>query len=169
MSTTQPCWSIEFSESFLFWAILLTYNIGIHICVYIFIKLAIFILFFIFNCNIFSALHAKHLEIWKKYFVKLMTRLLLSTIHEVMWYFWMFIVNPFSLLWSIFFSRKLCFLRSPCLMLIAEWINLDTSGKPTVQFFWKITSSSWTILSISLDELNSIDWLLKGWWWIFLK
>ena len=84
--------------------------------------------------------------------------------------FWVLIVNPFSLLCSIFFlSRKLCFLRSPCLLLIAESISLDTSGKPTVGFFLKIASSSWIILSISLDELNLIDWLLKSWWWIFLK
>ena len=95
----------------------------------------------------------------KKYFVKLMSRLLHSTIHQVMWYFWVFIVNPFSLLWS----------RSPCLLLIAESISLDTSGKPTVGFFLKISSSSWIILSISLNELNLSDWLLKRWWWIFLK
>ena len=79
------------------------------------------------------------------------------------------IVTPFSLLCSIFFrSRKLCFLRSSCLLLIAESISLDTSGKPNVGFFLKISSSSWIILSISLNELNSNDWLLKR-WWIFLK
>ena len=84
--------------------------------------------------------------------------------------FWVLIVNPFSLLCSTcFFSRKLCFLRSPCLLLIAESISLDTSGKPNVGFFLKISSSSWIILSISLNELNSNDWLLKRWWWIFLK
>ena len=106
----------------------------------------------------------------KKYFMKLMSRLFHSTIHQVMWYLWVFIVNPFSLLWSIFFfSRKLCFLWSLCLLFIAESISLDTSGKPTVGFFLKITSPSWIILSISLDELNSINWLLKSWWWIFLK
>ena len=67
-------------------------------------------------------------------------------------------LTPFSLLCSIFFlSRKLCFLRSPCLLLITESISLDTSGKPTVGFFLKITSPSWIILSISLDELNLID------------
>ena len=58
-----------------------------------------------------------------------------------------------------FLSRKLCFLWSPCLLLIAESISLDTSGKPTVEFFLKITSPSWIILSISLDELNLI-WLI---------
>ena len=68
-----------------------------------------------------------------------------------------------------FFSRKLCFLWSPCLLLIAESISLDTSGKPTVGFSLKITSPSWIILSMSLDELNSFNWLLKSWWWIFLK
>ena len=96
-----------------------------------------------------------------RYFVKLMSRLLHSTIHQVMWYFWVFTENPFSLLCSVFFSRKLCFLWSPCLLLIAESISLDTSGKPTVGFFLKISSSSWIILSISLNELNSSDWLLK--------
>ena len=57
-----------------------------------------------------------------------------------------------------FFLRKLCFLWSLCLLFIAESISLDTSGKTTVGFFLKITSPSWIILSISLDELNSIDW-----------
>ena len=102
-------------------------------------------------------------------FVKIMSRLLYDTMHQVMWYFWVFIVNPFSLLWMIFSSRKLRFLWFPYLLLIDESISLDTSGKPTVGFFLKITSPSWIILSISLDELNSIDWLLKSWWWIFLK
>ena len=55
---------------------------------------------------------------------------------------WVLIVNPFSFLCSIFFlSRKLCFLRSPCLLLIAESISLDTSGKPIVGFFLKVSSS----------------------------
>ena len=85
-----------------------------------------------------------------------------------MW-FLVFIVIWFSLLWSIFFSRKLCFLWSPCLFLIAVSISLDTSGVLTVWFFLKTTSPFWIILSISLDELNSIDWLLKSSWWIFLK
>ena len=31
---------------------------------------------------------------------------------------------------------------SPCLLLIAESINVDTSGEPTVVFFLKITSPS---------------------------
>ena len=96
--------------------------------------------------------------------------ILYSTINQVMWYFWVFIENPFSLSWSnFFFSRKLYFLWSPCLLLIAESISLDSVGKSTVGFFLKITSPCWIILSISVDELNSIDWLLKSWWWLFLK
>ena len=70
---------------------------------------------------------------------------------------------------EFFFSRKSCFLWSPCLLVIAESISLDTSGKPTGRFFLKLSSSSWIIFSVSLNELSSSDWLLKRWWWIFLK
>ena len=102
--------------------------------------------------------------------MKLMNRLLYSIIHQVIWYFCGFILNPYSLLCSIFFfSRKLCFLWSSCLLFTTELISLDTSGTPTVGFFLKVTSHSWMILSIRLEEFNSIDWLLKRWWWIFLK
>ena len=84
--------------------------------------------------------------------------------------FWVLTVNPFSILYSTFFlSKNLCFLRSPYLLLIAESIRLDTSGKPTVGFFLKLSCSSWIILSISLNELNSSEWLLKRCWWIFLN
>ena len=105
----------------------------------------------------------------KKYFVKLSSQLSHSTIHQVMRYFWVFTVNPFSLFFFFFFSRKLCFFCSPCLLLIAKLISLETSGKPAVGFFLKITSPTWRIFPISPDELNSIDWLLKSWRWIFLK
>ena len=69
LSTTRPCCSTEFIESFLFWVILVTYNIDLYICIYI-CKVSYihsFFLFFlvIFNCNTFSALHAKHFEIRK--------------------------------------------------------------------------------------------------------
>ena len=138
--------------------------------VYIFIKLIIVILFLLSSTvNVFSAWHAKHFEIWK----------------YILWNWWVDCFIARSIKWCdilgvysesifpfmqfFFLSRKLCFLRSPCLLLIAESISLDTSGKPTVGFFLKISSSSWIILSISLDELNSSDWLLKSWWWIFSK
>ena len=119
LSTTRPCCSIEFIESFLFWVILVTYNIGIYICIYIYKVSYIHSFLVIFNCNVFSALHAKYFEIWKKYFVKLTSRFLHSTILQVMWYFRVFIVNQFSLLCSIFFSEENCFIWPPCLLLIA--------------------------------------------------
>ena len=168
LSTTRPCCSIEFMELSLFWVILVTYNIGIYICIYIYEVSYIHSFFVISNCSVFSALHAKHFEIWKKYFVKLTSRLLHSAIHHVMCYFWVFIVNPFFYA-VFFFSRKLCLLSSSCHLLITELISLDTSSKLTVGFFLKITSFSWIKLSVLLDELNSMDWLLKSWWWIFLK
>ena len=163
LSTKRPCCSIEFFEWFLFWVILVTYNIGIYICIYIY-KVSNILFFFFCYLHLQCFFCIACLTLWdmKKYFVKLMSRLLHSTIHQVMWYFWVFIVNPFSLLCSIFFSRKLCFICSPWLLLIAELIKLDTSGKPNVEFFLKITCPSSTILSISIDELNSIDSLLKN-------
>ena len=139
LSTTRPCCSIEFIESFLFWVILVTYNVGIYICIYIY-KVS-FIHSFLLSSTVMFFLHCMlNVLRLKKYFVKLLSRLVHSTVHQVMWYFLVFIVNPFSLLWSIFFSRKLCFLWSPCLLLIAESISLDISGKPNVGFFLKITS-----------------------------
>ena len=68
----RPCCIIEFIESFLFWVILVTYNIGIYIYIYIYkvscVQSFFFFFFFfvIFNCNVSYALHAKHFEIWKK-------------------------------------------------------------------------------------------------------
>ena len=147
-------------QSFLLWVILVTNNVGIYICIYIyevsyihFFLLSLFVMFFL-HCmlNILS---------YKKHFVKLMSRLLQSTIHRVMWHFWVFIVNPFFLLWSIFFLKNTVF---PLVTLtLAESINLGTSGKPTMGIFLKIASPSWIIFSVSLDELNLIDWLLKSW------
>ena len=85
----------------LFWVIIITYNAGgIYIFVYIYIYKVSYIhcFFVIFNFNVFFALRAKHFEIWKKMLLNLW--LLHSKIHEVMWCFWVFIVNPFSLFWS---------------------------------------------------------------------
>ena len=52
LSTTRPCCTIKFIESFLFWVIFVTYNIGIYILC-IFIKLAIFILFLLSSTVMF--------------------------------------------------------------------------------------------------------------------
>ena len=127
--------------------------------------LAIFILFLLSSTLMFF------LHCMLNIFVKLMRWLLHSTIHQVMWYFWVFIVNSFALLRNFFFSRKLCFLWSPCFLLIAESIGLDTSDKPTVGFFLKITFPFWIILNnvVNVTWWTWFDWLLKSWWWIFLK
>ena len=98
---TRPCCSSEFIESFLFWVILVTYNVGIFIRMYIYKVSYICSFFVIFNSNVFSALHAKHFEIRKNVLWN-------STIHQVMWYFWVFTVNSFCLLWSIFLSQEDC-------------------------------------------------------------
>ena len=64
-STIRPCCSFEFIESFLFWVILVRYNIGINICIYIYKVSYIHSFFVVFNCNVFSALLAKNFEITK--------------------------------------------------------------------------------------------------------
>ena len=154
LSTTRPCCSIEFIESFLFWVIFVTYNIGIYICIYIY-KVS-YIHSFLLSSTAMFFLHCMlNILRYEKYFVNLVSGLLHSTIHQVMWYFWVLIMNPSSLWWSIFFSRKLCFPWSPYLLLIAESISLDTSGKPTMGFLLKITSPFWIILSIWLAKLSS--------------
>ena len=107
LSTTRPCCSIEFNASFLFWVILVTYNVGIYVCISIYKVNYIHSFFVIFKYRFFPAFHAKHFEIQKKSFEKLMSWLLHSTIYQVMWYFWVFIVNAFSVLW-IFFSQENC-------------------------------------------------------------
>ena len=125
-------------ESFFF-----TYDIDIYIFVYVFIKLLIFILFLL-SSTVITFLHCMlNILRYEKKLCEIDEWIAsqLNPSSDVI--FWMRIVNPFSLLCSIFFlSRKLCFLRSPCLLLIAESICLDTSGKPTVGFFLKISSSS---------------------------
>ena len=81
--------------------------IYIYIFVYVFVKLTIFFLFFVtFKCNVFSALHAKHFDIWK----------------NILWNWWVdyFILRPmewcddgcsewiyFPFYEVFFFSRKL--------------------------------------------------------------
>ena len=79
LSTKWPCCSIKFIKSFLFWVILVTYNIGIYICIYIYKVSYIHYFFVILCCNVFSALYSKHFEIWKK-IVKLTSRLLKKTV-----------------------------------------------------------------------------------------
>ena len=141
--------------------IFITYNVGIYLCIFIYKVSYIHSIFVFFSCNVFSALHTKHFEIWKNILWNWRVDCFIARSIK-----WCDILGAhsesiFPFMQYFFLSRKLCFLRSPCLLLIAESISLDTSGKPTVGFFLKISSSSWIILSISLNEFNSSDWLLK--------
>ena len=169
MSTTRPCCRIEFIESFVFWVILVTYNIGIYICIHIYKFSYIQSLIFLSSAVMFFLHCMLNISRHKTIFCEIDEStgswhnpssdvIFLAVYSESIF---LFVEN--------FFPRKLCFLWSPCLLIIAESISLDTSGKPTVGFFLKITSPRWITLSISLDELYSIDWLLKSGWWIFLK
>ena len=161
MSITPVYWIIFILSHFV------TCNIGIYICIYIFIKLVIFILFLLSSIVMF--------------FLHCMLNILRYQKHFWNWWVDCFIAQsikscdilgahsePIFPFMQCFFSFQ-CFLWSSCLLLIAESISLDTSGKLTVGFFLKISSSSCVILSISLNELNSSEWLLRRWWWIFLK
>ena len=59
LPTTQPCCSIEFNLSFLFWAILVTYNVGIYIYMYIYIHIHKFVLIpFLLSSTVMSFLHS---------------------------------------------------------------------------------------------------------------
>ena len=106
-----------------------TYNIGLYIYIYLFMMfmLVMFILF-LSSSTVMFFLHC-----------------MLNILRYEM--------IPFTLLCSIFLlSRKLWFLWYSCLLLIAESIRLDTSGKSKVGSFLKIASFSWSKLSISLDS-----------------
>ena len=124
LSTKWPCCSIKFIKSFLFWVILVTYNIGTYICIYIYKVSYIHYFFVIFNCNGFSGLYTKHFEIWKNILWNWRVDSFIAW--SIKWY-----NNSGSSKWIhfpfyavFFFSRKLCFLWSPCLLLIVESILL---------------------------------------------
>ena len=121
----------------------LSHIIQAYIFVYIFIKLVILIRFFLSSTEIIFLYCMLNTLRYEKIFCGIDEWIAsqLDPSSDVI--LWVLIVNQFSLICSIFFLfRKLCFLRSPCLLLIAESISLDTSGKPTVGFFLKISSSS---------------------------
>ena len=114
LSTTRPCCRIEFIESFLIWVIV-AHIIQVCIFVSIFIKLTIFIFFVLSSIAVLFLHSMLNILRYEKIFNKIdewifvnWLIMLHSTIHQVIRYFWVFTVNPFSLLWSIFFfSRKL--------------------------------------------------------------
>ena len=80
-----------------------------YLYIYIYSKLAIFILFLLSSTVMFFLHCMLNILRLKKYFVKLLSRLVHSTVHQVMWYFLVFIVNPFSLLCSVFFLKNTMF------------------------------------------------------------
>ena len=111
LSPTRPCYSIDFIESFLFCFILVSYNIGIYIRIYIYIYIykVSFIHCFLLSSIVmlFSALHAKHFEIWK----------------DILWNWWVDCFIAWSIKWcdisgcsywihfpfyGVFFSQENC-------------------------------------------------------------
>ena len=128
LSTTRPCYSIDFIESFLSWVILVTYNIGICIFIYICKVSYIYSFFVIFNCSVFSALHAKHFEIWK----------------NILWNWWVDCFIARSIKWcdilgahsesifpfmQYFFSLQKTVFSSVSLSLAYRWVN-------QLRYFW---------------------------------
>ena len=142
LSATRPCCSTEVIESFLFWFILVTYNTDIYIFVFIFIKLAIFTFFLLSSTVIFFLNCMLNIIRFEKIFCE--TDESIASLHDSSSDVMFLGVHSESILpvMEYFFSWKLCFPWSPCLLLIAESISLDTPGKPTVGFFLKITSPS---------------------------
>ena len=119
---------LEFIESFLFWVILITYNIGIYSCIYIYKVSYIHSFFVIFNCNVFSALHAKHFEIWK----------------NILWNWWVDCFIARSIKWcdilgahsesifpfmQYFFSLQKTVVFSVSFSLAYRWVN-------QLRYFW---------------------------------
>ena len=94
----------------------------------------------------------------KKYFVKLMSRFLYSAIHQVMWYFWLFMVNPFSLLQRFFFLKKSVF---PLVFLsLAYRYERYLIWQKILEAFWRHYFS--IIFWLSLWMLTSlVIWILN--------
>ena len=140
LSTSRPCCSIEFTESFLFWVILVTCNIGIYICIYI--SKVSYIHYYLLSSTVMFFL--RYFEIWK----------------NILWAQWVDCFIARFIKWcdisgcsywihfpsyQVFFSQKNYFRWSPCLLLIAESVSLDFTGKSIVGFFLKITAPSWIL------------------------
>ena len=132
LSTKHPCCSIAFIELFLFWVILVTNNTGIYICIYIcqvsYIHFYFFCYLQLLSSTAMFFLHCM-LNILKYEKIFYLTgQLLHSTIHQVMWNFWVFIVNPFSLSCRNFFLKKTVF-PLVSLPLAYSWVNQP-------RYFW---------------------------------
>ena len=116
----------------------LPHIIQVYIFVYIFIKLIIFILFLLSSTVIIFLRCMLNILRYEQIFCEIHEWIASQVDPSSDVIFWVLIVNPFSLLCSIsFLSRKLCFLRTPCLLLIAESISLDTLVNLLWGFSWK--------------------------------
>ena len=142
---TRPYCSIEFIELFWLWVSLVTYNIGVFILNFLagyFFLLSYLMLFCIACCTFWET---------KIFLIKLANRLLHNSIHQLVKYFWVFVITKSIFYFmEFFFSRKLWFLWSPCLMIITEVISLDNSDKTTS----RITSICSTIWE-KIDDTSS--------------
>ena len=114
--------------------------IQVYIFVYIFIKLAIF--FFLLSSIMFFLHCTLNIQRYEKIFCAIDESI--ASQHDPSRDVIFLCVQsestfPFM---EYFFSQENCFLWSSCFLLIAESISLDTSGKPNVAFFLKVTSPS---------------------------
>ena len=152
-----------------YWIIFILSHFLSHILSHIFCHS--FYFFAIFDRNVFSALYAKNFEkkLWK----------------NILWNWWVDCFLARSIKWcdvlsghsesfssfiQYFFSLQKTVFLSASLSLAYCWINqFRCFWQTQCDDFLENSSSSWIILSFSLDELNSSDWLWKRWWWIFLK
>ena len=117
LSITRPCCSIEFIESFLFWVILVTYNIGIYICIYIYKVSYIHSFILLSSTDVFFLHCMLNILRYKKIFCKIdesiasyhdpSSNVIFLSVHSE----------------SIFISRKLSFLWFLWLLFIAESIS----------------------------------------------
>ena len=81
----------------------------VYIYLYIYFKVSYIHLFVLFSTVMFFLHCMLNILRYEKILCEIdesIVRLVENTIHQVMWYFSVFVVNPFSLLWSTFFSQK---------------------------------------------------------------
>ena len=134
-STTRPCYGIEFIESFFCFESFLLHIIYVYIFVYIFIMLGIFILFLLSSSVMFFLHCMLNILRYQKVFCETdesiasqenpSNDVIFLGVHSES-------IFPFM---GYFFLQKTVFpLSSPCLLLIAESISLDTSSKPSWGF-----------------------------------
>ena len=110
-----------------------------HIFVYIFVKLTMCILFLFSAVFFFSALHAKRFERWKNFLWNWWVDCFIAPSSSDVIFLGVHSESIFPFMELFVFSRKLCFLWYPCLLLIAESISLPSVTRYlrlTVVFMW---------------------------------